>query len=65
MIKYAKIHISAINATGVGNPCRPFHAPDSVTLAYPNNVLVIDRLSCVACADKDDMLGVTKFSLVK
>ena len=65
VIKYAKIHISAINSTGVGNPCRKFYAPKSVKDAYSNNVIVIDRLSCVACADKDDMLGVIKYSLVK
>jgi hypothetical protein len=63
--KYAKIHISAINSTGVGNPCRKFYAPSSIKKAYPNNVIVVDQISCVACANKDDMLGVIKFTLVK
>lgn len=62
--RYAYIRIKAVCAAGGGNACGNFTAPKNACSSYPNNVIVIDRMSCVGCADIYSMIGL-KASLVR
>jgi len=67
---YAEIHIIAICAPGGGNGCggggnNQYRAPNSVCNAYsPNSVIVIDKITCVTCANMNQLPGL-KPSLVR
>ncbi len=59
VIGYAQIRIIAICAQGGGGGsiCRGYSAPAGACAGYPNNVIVIDRVTCASCAASGGMSG--------
>lgn len=57
VVSYAKIRIKAICISGTHGCKGNYEAPSSACSSYPNNVMVIDRITCISCSNQDQLLG--------
>jgi hypothetical protein len=70
VLGYVLVRIVAVCASagggggGIGCPDRPSASNDSDFCSPGSNSIVMDRISCISCADSEDMPGL-KPALVK
>ena len=57
VVRYAYVRIKAVCGSGVGNPCGGYSAPPTACSGYGSNVIVVDRIACIDCADASSTPG--------